>query len=64
MVYDGRNGLGQVVAQICVDHAIRLASEFGLGMVTARESNHFGAAAWWAMRIAETGKIGLAFCNA
>jgi LDH2 family malate/lactate/ureidoglycolate dehydrogenase len=33
-------------------------------MVTARESNHFGAAAWWAMKMARTGKIGLAFCNA
>jgi LDH2 family malate/lactate/ureidoglycolate dehydrogenase len=64
MVYDGRNGLGQVISSICVDHAIRLASELGLGMVTARESNHFGAAAWWASRIARTGKIGLAFCNA
>ena len=64
VVYDGRNGLGQVVASVCVGHAIRLAAEFGLGMVTARESNHFGAAAWWAMRMADTGKIGLAFCNA
>jgi len=64
MVYDGRNGLGQVISSICVEHAIRLASEHGLGMVTTRESNHFGAAAWWAARIARTGKIGLAFCNA
>jgi LDH2 family malate/lactate/ureidoglycolate dehydrogenase len=64
MVYDGRNGLGQVVAAICVDHAIRLSGLHGLGMVTARESNHFGAAAWWAKKIAETRKIGLAFCNA
>jgi LDH2 family malate/lactate/ureidoglycolate dehydrogenase len=64
MVYDGKNGLGQVVSSVCVDHAIRLAAEHGLGMVTSRESNHFGAAAWWAMKIAETGKIGLVFCNA
>jgi LDH2 family malate/lactate/ureidoglycolate dehydrogenase len=64
MVYDGCNGLGQVVSSACVGHAIRLAAEHGLGMVTSRESNHFGAAAFWAMKIAETGKIGLAFCNA
>ena len=64
MVYDGHNGLGQVVSSACVGHAIRLAAKYGLGMVTSRESNHFGAAAWWAMKIAETGKIGLAFCNA
>src|SRR5580693_8359944 len=61
LVYDGRNGLGQVVSSVCVGHAIRLADEHGLGMVTSRESNHFGAAAWWAMKIAETGKIGLVF---
>jgi LDH2 family malate/lactate/ureidoglycolate dehydrogenase len=64
IVYDGCNGLGQVVADICCGHAIRLAREFGLGMVTARESNHFGTAAWWAMKMAAQGQIGLVFCNA
>ena len=64
LVYDGRNGLGQVIAEICCGHAIRLAREHGLGMVTARESNHFGAAAFWARRMAEAGQIGLVFCNA
>ena len=64
LVYDGRNGLGQVVADTCCDHAIRLASEHGAGIVSARESNHFGAAAYWAMKIAEAGQVGLVFCNA
>jgi LDH2 family malate/lactate/ureidoglycolate dehydrogenase len=64
LVYDGRNGLGQVIADICCGHAIRLTQEHGLGMVTARESNHFGAAAFWARRIAAAGQIGLVFCNA
>jgi LDH2 family malate/lactate/ureidoglycolate dehydrogenase len=64
MLYDGRNGLGQVVADICSDHAIRLAREFGLGMVTARESNHFGAAGFWAVKMAAAGQIGMVFCNA
>lgn len=64
LVYHGRNGLGQVVSDICVSHAIRLAEAHGIAIVTARESNHFGSAAWWARRMAETGKLGLAFCNA
>ncbi len=64
MVYDGRNGLGQVVANICAGHAIRLASEYGIGIVSARESNHFGAAAYWAMKMAASGQMGLVFCNA
>jgi LDH2 family malate/lactate/ureidoglycolate dehydrogenase len=64
MVYDGQNGLGQVVSAECCDHVIRLARTSGLGMVTARESNHFGAAAYWAQRIARAGLIGLVMCNA
>ncbi|HKD07776.1 MAG TPA: Ldh family oxidoreductase [Bryobacteraceae bacterium] len=64
MVYDGRNGLGQVIAEICTGHATRLAREFGIGIVTARESNHFGAAGYWALRIASVNQIGLVFCNA
>jgi LDH2 family malate/lactate/ureidoglycolate dehydrogenase len=64
MVYDGQNGVGQVIADICCGHAIRLARLYGLGMVTARESNHFGAAGFWAMKMAAAGQIGLVFCNA
>src|ERR1700675_3105502 len=41
MVYDGLNGLGQVISDACCDHAIRLARATGLGMVTARNSSHF-----------------------
>jgi LDH2 family malate/lactate/ureidoglycolate dehydrogenase len=65
LVYDGENGLGQVVSDICTDHAIRLAREQGgLGMVVARRSNHYGASAWWAQKIARAGMIGFASCNA
>jgi LDH2 family malate/lactate/ureidoglycolate dehydrogenase len=64
MVYDGMNGLGQVVSDACCDHAIRLARAHGLGMVTARNSSHFGASAWWAQKIAAEGLIGMVTCNA
>ncbi|HTB12060.1 MAG TPA: Ldh family oxidoreductase [Bryobacteraceae bacterium] len=64
MVYDGRNGLGQVVSDACCDHAIRLAREHGIGMVTARNSSHFGASAWWAQKLAAAGFIGIVTCNA
>ncbi|MDP9169614.1 MAG: Ldh family oxidoreductase [Acidobacteriota bacterium] len=64
LLYDAQNALGQPVAQICCAHAIRLASEHGLAIVTARESNHFGAAAFWALRMARAGQLGLVFCNA
>jgi LDH2 family malate/lactate/ureidoglycolate dehydrogenase len=64
MVYDGLNGLGQVISNECCDHAIRLARAHGLGMVTARNSSHFGASAWWAQKLAGAGLIGIVTCNA
>jgi len=64
IVYDGSNGLGQVVSQECCNHAIRLGKRYGVGVVTARESSHFGASAWWAQKIAGEGLIGIAMCNA
>jgi LDH2 family malate/lactate/ureidoglycolate dehydrogenase len=35
-----------------------------MAMVTARESNHFGAAAYWAQRIADAGYLAIVVCNA
>jgi LDH2 family malate/lactate/ureidoglycolate dehydrogenase len=64
VVYDGQNGLGQVVSAECVSHAIRVAKESGISIVVARESNHFGAAAFWSQRIADAGFIGISLCNA
>lgn len=64
MVYDGENSIGQVVSRHCCGHAVRLAREHGLGMVVARESNHFGAAAYWAQMISAQGMIGIVLCNA
>ncbi len=62
--YDGKNGLGQVVSWHCCGHAARLASTHGVGLVVARDSNHFGAAAYWAERITAAGQAALILCNA
>ena len=64
LTYDGQNGIGQWISQICTGHAIRLAGVHGLGAVVARESNHFGAAAFWAQRISSAGLLGIVLCNA
>src|SRR5690606_35613 len=64
MHFDGENGIGQVIASRCVDETVRLASKHGLGMVVARNSNHFGAAAFWAERMSQAGLIGIVMCNA
>lgn len=64
MLFDGRNGIGQWIAESCCGHAIRLAKQYGVGIVSARESNHFGACAWWAQKMRDAGMIGIVFCNA
>lgn len=64
MVYDGENGIGQVVSDVCCDHAVRLAREHGVGVVTVRRSNHFGAAAHWGQKMAASGMLGIVMCNA
>lgn len=62
--FDGQNALGQWVAETCCEHAIRIARESGVGLVVAKDSNHFGAAAWWAQKIRDAGQIGIVMCNA
>lgn len=64
LVFDGELGIGQWIAQTCCDHAIRLAQAAGVSFVVARNSSHFGAAAWWGQRISSAGFIGLVMCNA
>ena len=64
LLFDAQNGIGQWVAETCCGHAIRIAGQNGLALVTARESNHFGACAWWAEKIREAGQIGIVMCNA
>jgi LDH2 family malate/lactate/ureidoglycolate dehydrogenase len=64
MTYSADNGIGQIVSNVCCDHTIRLAKEHGVSLVTVRDSNHFGAAAFWSQKIARANLIGISFCNA
>jgi LDH2 family malate/lactate/ureidoglycolate dehydrogenase len=64
LTFDGENAIGQLVAATCCDEAARLADTYGVGIVTARESNHFGAAGYWAKRISAERRIGMVLCNA
>jgi LDH2 family malate/lactate/ureidoglycolate dehydrogenase len=64
LVFDGQNGIGQWIAETCCGHAVRIAGKQGMALVVARESNHFGAAAWWAQKMRAAGQIGIVFCNA
>jgi len=64
LLYDGANGAGQQIANVCCGHAVRLAHKHGIAIVTARDSNHFGAAAYWGQKISGAGLIGIVMCNA
>jgi LDH2 family malate/lactate/ureidoglycolate dehydrogenase len=64
LLYDGANGAGQQIANVCSGHALRLAHKHGIALVVARESNHFGAAAYWAQKISAADMIGIVMCNA
>jgi LDH2 family malate/lactate/ureidoglycolate dehydrogenase len=64
LLYDGANGSGQQIAGVCCAHAARLEHKHGISIVTARESNHFGAAAYWGQRISGEGLVGIVLCNA
>jgi LDH2 family malate/lactate/ureidoglycolate dehydrogenase len=64
LLFDAENGIGQLAAAQCCDHAVRLSRAFGVGFVIARNSNHFGAAAYWGTRMASEGQVGIVLCNA
>ena len=62
-VIDGDHGPGQVAAVAATDLSIELAREYGVGVVSVRRSGHYGAAAFYAMRAAEAGLIGVSMTN-
>ncbi len=60
---NGANCLGQVVGVAAMTTAIRLASLAGVAIVTARNSNHYGAAAYYTQMAARAGMIGISTTN-
>jgi L-2-hydroxycarboxylate dehydrogenase (NAD+) len=63
-VVDGDSGLGLVVAPFAMDIAIQKAKQVGTGWVCVQNSNHFGIAAFHAMKAVEQDMIGIAMTNA
>src|SRR3989442_1308172 len=61
---DARHGVGQVAASAAVKLAIAKAEKTGAAVVSVRNSNHFGASAFYAMQALEHGMIGFASTNA
>jgi LDH2 family malate/lactate/ureidoglycolate dehydrogenase len=62
-LYDGAKGLGHYVSSLAMRLAIDKARTYGIGIVTVRNSGHFGAAANYSMMALEHDMIGLATTN-
>src|SRR5262244_1014513 len=62
-LYDGAKGLGHWVSSVAMKLAIAKATTYGIGIVTVRNSGHFGAAANYSMMALEHDMIGVATTN-
>ncbi|MHB0871537.1 MAG: Ldh family oxidoreductase [Chloroflexota bacterium] len=61
---DAHNGIGQVVSYRAMQLAIRKAREAGIAYVAVKNSNHFGACAYYSMMALPHDMIGIALTNA
>jgi L-2-hydroxycarboxylate dehydrogenase (NAD+) len=63
-VVDGQNGMGHVVAYNAMKLAIEKAKKYGMGMVTVRNSSHFGFAGYYPLMAVRENMIGITGTNA
>jgi LDH2 family malate/lactate/ureidoglycolate dehydrogenase len=61
---DGQDAFGFVVGMCAIKEAMAMAREFGMGLVSARRSTHFGMAASYVLPAMEAGFIAFVFSNA
>ncbi len=62
-VIEGNDCMGQVLGVQAMNLAIEKAKKTGFGMVTVRNSNHYGIAGYYTKLAAEQGLIGLSMTN-
>jgi LDH2 family malate/lactate/ureidoglycolate dehydrogenase len=62
-VLDAGGALGLVAGRVAGAEAVRLARDQGVGAVSVRSSNHFGAASVYTLAMAREGVLGLSFTN-
>ena len=61
--FDAGGGLGQPVSHRAMSSAIEKAGNVGVGIVTVRNSNHYGIAGYYAMMALEEDMIGCSMTN-
>ena len=62
-VIEGNDAMGQILGVQAMELAIEKAKKSGFGMVTVRNSNHYGIAGYYTKMAAEQGLIGLCMTN-
>jgi len=61
--FDAGNGWGHHASRVAVDTAIGAARELGSATSIVHNSNHYGIAGWYALRVARAGMIGISLSN-
>ena len=62
-VIDGHSGMGQLVGVFAMNKAIEKAKTTGVGIVTVRESNHYGIAGYYTKMASDAGFLGFSCTN-
>lgn len=62
-VIEGNDGMGQLNSVFAMNKAIEKAKTSGVGIVSVRNSNHFGIAGYYAKMACDQGLIGFAMTN-
>lgn len=61
--WDGQRGLGNLNAKICMDRAIELAKQYGVGVVAIKNTNHWMRGGTYGWQAANAGCIGMCWTN-
>lgn len=62
-VVDGHSGMGQIIGHLAMNMAIEKARTTGVGIVSVRNSNHYGIAGYYAQMASSQGLIGFSCTN-
>ncbi|MBK8324683.1 MAG: Ldh family oxidoreductase [Betaproteobacteria bacterium] len=62
-VIDGHDGVGQVIARQAAEEAVRRAKAHGVGVVSVRNSGHFGTCMYYTGSIARQGCVAILATN-
>ncbi len=63
-ILDANDGMGHVVSKKAMEMAIEKAKIYGMGMVTVKNSSHYGFAGYYPLMASKEGMIGITGTNA